>query len=66
MQVLVNGERREVPDGSTVAELVRSLGLRPEIVAVERNLELVKRAEREQVRLAEGDRIEIATLVGGG
>lgn len=66
MKVLVNGETREVPDGSTVAELVRALGLRPEIVAVERNLELVKRAEREQVRLAEGDRIEIATLVGGG
>lgn len=62
----VNGERREVPQGMTVAQLVRLLGVRPEQVAVERNRELVPRARRDQVRLEAGDRIEVVTMVGGG
>ena len=44
MRVTVNGEPRELSEGSSVAELVAALGLRPEIVAVERNRELVPRA----------------------
>jgi thiamine biosynthesis protein ThiS len=66
VRIHVNGEAREVPEGSSVADLVRSLGLRPELVAVERNLAVVPRASHERTRLAPGDRIEIATLVGGG
>lgn len=66
MKIEVNGEAREVADGLTVEELVRELGLRPEIVAVERNRELVTRSHRGTTRLAPGDRIEVVTLVGGG
>ena len=49
-----------------MAELVESLGLSAEAVAVERNERLVRRAEHASTRLAEGDRIELVTLVGGG
>jgi len=66
IQIEVNGESRSVPRGQTVAELVESLGLRPELVAVERNARLVRRPERGTTQLEPGDRIELVTLVGGG
>ena len=42
------------------------LGLADTYVAVEVNLELVPRQDHARHRLAEGDRLEIVTLVGGG
>lgn len=66
IEVRVNGGARELEAGATVADLVRELGLRPELVAVERNEALVPRAVRETTRLASGDRLEVVTLVGGG
>ncbi|QEG36824.1 Sulfur carrier protein ThiS [Bythopirellula goksoeyrii] len=66
MQLSVNGKKRELPDGSTVAELIAELALDPRMLAVERNLELVPRAQHSQTPLEEGDRVEVVTLVGGG
>lgn len=66
LKILLNGESRELPEGSTIATLVASLDLRPEQVAVERNRELVPRAEHATTALAEGDELEVVTLVGGG
>jgi thiamine biosynthesis protein ThiS len=66
VKIELNGEAREVPDGTTVAALIEALGLRPEVVAVELNQSLVAKARRAEVRLAPGDRIELVTLVGGG
>jgi thiamine biosynthesis protein ThiS len=62
----VNGEPREVPDGTTVAGLVERLELPPETVAVELNRRLVTRSERARTVLGAGDRVELVTLVGGG
>lgn len=62
----VNGVARSVPEGTTVAQLVEQLGLRPEVVAVERNAALVRRNERTATLLRAGDRLEVVTLVGGG
>ena len=66
IEIEVNGAVRAVPRGTTVAQLVESLGLRPEVVAVERNTQLVRRSERGALELRAGDRIELVTLVGGG
>ena len=66
LEIELNGEPRELQAGATLAELVRSLGLACEQVAVERNLRLVPRREFERTELASGDRIELVTLVGGG
>lgn len=66
LAITVNGEPREVPAASTVADLVAALGLRPEVVAVERNREIVPRARHAEVELADGDALEVVTLVGGG
>ena len=66
MRVRVNGEWMNQPDGATVAALLDAMGLEPRRVAVERNRQLVRRAEHAETALAEGDELEIVTLVGGG
>jgi sulfur carrier protein len=66
LKVTVNDKSVELADGATVAGLLRQLGLEKATVAVERNRELVPRARHGSERLAEGDRLEIVTLVGGG
>ncbi len=66
MRVVVNGEPREVPPGSTVEELLRQVGVSPASVVVERNGEIVARDAFGATALADGDRIEIVRFVGGG
>jgi thiamine biosynthesis protein ThiS len=66
MQIIVNGQPRSERDGASVAELLAALSLEPRRVAVERNKRIVPRAQYAQTPLAEGDTLEIVTLVGGG
>ncbi len=66
MEVIVNGETRQIGEGTTVALLLRELSLPETRVAVERNRSLVRKAEFADTVLGEGDRIEIVTFVGGG
>ncbi len=67
IEIVVNGEARLVPEGSSVADLLRSLGIADRSrLAVERNRAVVPRAEQAGTALAVGDRIEIVTFVGGG
>jgi sulfur carrier protein len=66
MNLVVNGETVGVPDGLTVRGLIEHLGLTDGPVAVERNLEVVPRADHPSTLLVEGDRLEIVHFVGGG
>ena len=66
MRIQVNGEAREVEEGTTVGGLVRQLALAPERLAVELNREVVRRARWEETALADGDKIEVVHFVGGG
>ncbi len=66
MQILVNGEPKTVRPQATVAELLEELKVSPRHVAVEVNRELVPRRLHGETRLAEGDAMEVVTLVGGG
>ncbi len=66
MQVLVNDETVELPERASVADLIERLGLTGRSVAVERNLEIVPRSRHGETQLADGDRLEVVTLVGGG
>lgn len=66
LNIVCNGQQRRIQGGATVAGLLEQLGLSPRQVAVEVNLELVPRALHAQRVLAEGDRLEVVTLVGGG
>jgi len=66
MRVVVNGEAREVPEAVTVRGLVELLELTDGPVAVERNGEVVPRAEHLSTELSAGDVIEVVHFVGGG
>ena len=64
--MVVNDEPRELTEGTTVADLVASLGLGPRRIAVEVNRAVVSRAEYVATVLHQGDAVEIINFVGGG
>lgn len=66
MNIFFNGEPRSASPGTTVAQLLKELGLSPKHVAVELNLDVVPRIRHAEVVLRDGDRLEVVTLVGGG
>jgi sulfur carrier protein len=66
IRVQLNGEPRELPDGLSVAALLDQLGVRGERVAVEVNLDVVRREARSERLIVDGDRVEIVSFVGGG
>ena len=66
LKVRVNGEERRVSAGLSIAQMLGELGLDPLRVAVERNLEVVPRANLADVPVADGDAFEVVHFVGGG
>ncbi len=66
MQVRLNGELREIPEGLTVAGLLGHLGVKATRVAVELNDTVVTKDRYEAQRVGKGDSIEIVAFVGGG
>ena len=64
--IQVNGEPREAKENISLRELIASLGLKAEQVAIELNQRVVRRAHWESTRLQEADRVEIVHFVGGG
>lgn len=66
IRVQLNGERREVEGGLTVAGLLDSLDLHPGMVVVELNREILDRDRLEEFTVGEGDTIELVHFVGGG
>lgn len=64
--IVLNGQSRPVSPGASVADLLKELQIAVAHVAVEVNLELVPRARHARQQLADGDRVEVVTLVGGG
>jgi thiamine biosynthesis protein ThiS len=64
--IVVNGQPRTVAGDQTVAGLIAELGLGGKPVAVERNHEIVPRATHATTTLADGDRLELVSFVGGG
>ena len=66
MQATVNGRLRELPEGTTILQLIEQLKARRDSIAVEVNREIVPRALHAERRLQEGDAVELVTFVGGG
>lgn len=66
LQVTINGESRKFPASLSIAELLRHLGHDRRRIAVEVNREVVPQPRHTDHQLADGDAIEIVTLVGGG
>jgi thiamine biosynthesis protein ThiS len=66
MQIILNGEPCEIAGPLTLTALLAQLDIDPRRVAVEHNLNVVKRAKYDSTRVEDGDQIEIVNFVGGG
>ncbi len=66
MQIELNGQPQECPDGATLAQLLEALAIPLAGTAVARNDEVVRKAQYAETRLASGDRLEIIRAVAGG
>jgi thiamine biosynthesis protein ThiS len=66
IEILVNGEPQEIPDGQTVLGLLEQLGLDPARVAVELDRRIVKQPGWPATVLGAGAQLEIVQFVGGG
>ena len=66
MKLVVNGKEMKLNDDLTVTGLLESLEIDPGRVAVEVNLKIIKRDDRDEHKLNDGDSVEIVNFVGGG
>jgi thiamine biosynthesis protein ThiS len=66
MRVQINGEKKDVPEGLSVAGLLEQLNVRAGRVVVELNRDIVARDAHGATFLKEGDAVEIVHFVGGG
>lgn len=66
MEIYVNGESRQLPEGMTVRQLLEEMALTDKRLAVEVNLEIVPRSSHVGHILQAGDRVEIVHAIGGG
>lgn len=66
MRIVVNGEAKEMSDGATVADVLAVFGVNPQLVAVEVNLDILRRDQYAGTVLKTGDTVEIVHMVGGG
>jgi thiamine biosynthesis protein ThiS len=66
IDVRLNGEDRPVPSGVTVQGLLEHLELKPELVVVERNGDILRRDRYGEVEVEPGDVLELVHFVGGG
>ena len=66
MQIIVNGEQRDVLDGLTAAQLVENMDIAGKRIAMEVNLDIVPRSSYAEHVFKAGDKVEIVHAVGGG
>jgi len=66
MNVTINGEEHKLSEALSMSALMEHLGVEPNQVAIERNLEIVPKSLHSKVIVAEGDVIEIVEFIGGG
>ena len=66
MEIVINGENRQVQTPLSVEELLRSLELKGDRIAVELNRQIVRRERWAATQLQEKDSLEIVHFVGGG
>src|SRR5450755_2180950 len=66
LNVIINGEAKNLGKAMTLNEMLIFLGLDPKKIAVERNLEIVPRSTYAEVQVRDGDKYEIVHFIGGG
>ena len=62
----INGERTELPPGTTLMAFVASKNLTPEHIVIEHNGKIIPRPGWECITIGDGDTLEIVKFLGGG
>jgi thiamine biosynthesis protein ThiS len=66
INVVLNGDTRELRAGMTVTDLLSDLGLHPRLIVVEHNREILDRDNFSSTEIHDGDALELVHFVGGG
>jgi sulfur carrier protein len=66
MMIILNGENKQVPDNVTIGGLLEHLKIQPERVAVELNMEIVKKSMYASTVVKNGDSVEVVSFMSGG
>ena len=66
MTIILNGDPVEVAGPLRLSALLAHLGVDPRRVAVEHNLDVIRKADYDATEIRDGDQIEIVNFVGGG
>jgi thiamine biosynthesis protein ThiS len=66
VNIRLNGDPFEIASPLSITELLATLKIDPRRVAVEHNLDIIKRARYDTTIVNEGDEVEIVNFVGGG
>ena len=66
MLVTINGEQKEFEKGTTIAQMLKSLGVEKKVMAVAVNMQIVKKEDWQNFKPKEGDKIEFLGFTGGG
>ena len=66
MNIIVNGESKEIHENYTIEMLLKSLGLEGKVMAAAVNMDIVKQDSWNQHKLQENDKLELLDFVGGG
>ena len=66
MNITVNGETKDIQEGTTIQILLEQLGLNPKTIVVQRNQDIIERADYNTAHLNHGDTLDLVQFVGGG
>ena len=66
MEIILNGNLKAIPDNTTATQLVALLELQGKRLAIEINEEIVPRSTFDEIKLSQGDKVEIVRAIGGG
>lgn len=66
MQILLNGDTRDIPENFSLERLLQLLDLKPERLAIELNGEIITRQQWSSTLINSNDKVEIVHFVGGG
>lgn len=66
LEIVINGEKRLVPSGLSVVNLLKVLEIAPDRVAIELNRHIIRQPAWADTLVEAGAQIEIVQFVGGG
>lgn len=66
LTLTVNGEEKQCPPTTTLPQFLEQQGMNPKLVAVEYNGQILHRQYWQSTIIANGDNLEVVTIVGGG